>query len=187
VPVSRLTQVMRVTGANLVSGDVILIDGVARATTFVSPAELNCTIDALLDFPVGDHTITAQHADTAPIAGSALFNTFVPPPVIDSIAPNAGSTGVGPAGVRVTVTGSGFVRQVGAFPDPAMIPGTDAVVDGQYQAFDSFSEISVSFDLSPPLLSPGQTASVNIVMQTQMAIGGAIETSSPAAFTWTGA
>jgi hypothetical protein len=182
VPVSRVTQVLSVTGISLTAAMTLEVDGADVVTTFISSTQLQCTIDPLLDFALGVHEVTSASAPGAP-----TFTTFVPPPVIDNISPTGGSTGVGPSGVRVTVTGSGFVRQVGSFPDPAMIPGTDAVVDGQYQTFDSFSETSASFDLSPPLLGPGQTAGVNIVMQTQMAIGGAIETSATATFTWTGA
>jgi hypothetical protein len=89
---------LTVNGSGFVSGATVLLNGSARATTFVSSRQLTATILAADQLSVGTAEITVFNP--APGGGTTAAQTFS----IDSVAQAQGGFTVSPTGMAFTVT-----------------------------------------------------------------------------------
>ncbi len=92
-----------ITGSNFILGATVTIGGAAATSvTFVSSTSITCRTPAR---PAGAASVTVTNPDgqTGTLAGGF---TYVPPPTVTSVSPNAGPTG---GGTLVTITGTAFV------------------------------------------------------------------------------
>lgn len=123
---------LTVNGAGFVSGATVLLNGSARATTFVSSKQLTATILAADQVSVGTAEITVFNP--APGGGTTAAQTFS----IDSVPQAQGGFTVSPTSSALTVTHGQSISASFAFTN--LQPG--AVVSGVCYNLPSFGSCS---------------------------------------------
>ncbi len=98
---------LTVTGANFKSGAVVMFDGSALDTSFISSTELLADIPASLVATPGSHGIIEFNSDGGG-SNEVVFNVFPDPPVVFSIDPAGVIEGSGD--ITITITGDKFQR-----------------------------------------------------------------------------
>ena len=112
--------VVNITGTNFVSGATVKFGAASAAgVAFISSTKLTAVSPA--GTGVVDVTVTTS-SGTSPISAASKFS-YVAPPTLSAITPNAGATG---GGTAVTLTGTGFIS--GATVAIGGVPCTKVVV-----------------------------------------------------------
>jgi hypothetical protein len=108
VPVGSTTVQLTVTGTSFVQGAVVLWNGADRTTQFVSATSLRATLSAADLAATGSFSISVRNpAPGGGTSGTKACNVVNPVPVVTALAP---ATAIVGSGVRLTLTGTGFVR-----------------------------------------------------------------------------
>jgi hypothetical protein len=103
-----------VTGANFVSGAVVLVDGTPVTRTFVSSHDMKATVPASFVAAIGAHEVVVVNPDGKQ-SNPATFEVAAPTTAIASILPSIATVG-GP-GFTLSVKGSNFKSGVVIFFD----------------------------------------------------------------------
>jgi hypothetical protein len=101
------SSALTVTGANFQNGAVVLVNGAARSTQFVSTSELTATLTAADLASSGTLSISVRNPDNATSGAVTLTIASPSAPQIDTISPSP--IAVGTPFATLTVTGSNFV------------------------------------------------------------------------------
>jgi hypothetical protein len=112
---------MFLSGLNFDSGAVVLIDGTAIATTFISTLDLKATVPASFTTVVGTHAVVVRNSDGRQ-SNSTTFDVVPPTTVITSISPATAIAG-GPSFVMV-VKGANFKSSAAVLFDGAELATT---------------------------------------------------------------
>lgn len=94
-----------VSGANFVSGAVVLIDGTSVTTTFIDSQTLRATVPASLLTTTGTRLVSVRNPD-GKLSTTTALEVILPATVLSSISPQTATAG-GPA-FSLTVRGSNF-------------------------------------------------------------------------------
>lgn len=141
---------LSVTGASFVNASVVRWNGTPVPTTFVSPTQLDATIDTSLIDSAGTAVVTVfTPTPGGGATGGLTFQIDNPVPVLSSMSPSTALTGGGP--FTLTVSGSGFVPDSTVEWDGAPLPTTfvsatqlDAAVDAPRVAAAGTAIVTVS-------------------------------------------
>jgi Lamin Tail Domain/IPT/TIG domain len=114
VSVGGVAFTLFLTGANFVSGAVVLIDGTSVTRTFVSSHDMRATVPASFAAAIGTHQVVVVNPDGRQ-SNATTFEVVTPTTVIASILPAVATVG-GP-GFMLSVRGSNFKSGVEVFFD----------------------------------------------------------------------
>ncbi|MCC7002908.1 MAG: IPT/TIG domain-containing protein [Gemmatimonadaceae bacterium] len=176
-----LATPVRVRGHNFVNGSVLLLDGAARATTFVDSTTLQMTLSSNEVATVGTRVLRASNP--APGGGPSDpmdVRIVVPAPTINTLTP--ASVAVGAAAQTLTVTGADFPSDAvisinGVDRATTVISGSSASIQMEASDFSSAGAIAVrvraparnavsiasTLTVLPPSPSLGTPVVVNLV------------------------
>lgn len=101
-------------GANFVSGAVVLIDGASVTTTFTNSQNLRATVPASLLTTAGTKLVSVRNPD-GKLSGTANLEVILPTTVVSSILPT--NAIVGGPGFLLSVKGSNFKSSTVVFFD----------------------------------------------------------------------
>lgn len=162
---------LTVNGANFVSGDLVLWNGSALSTAFVSATQLTASVSASLIANAGTATVVVQGPSGGSTTNALSFSISAPPPTLNSISPTSATAG-GTA-FTLTVTGANFVSGdvvlwnasvlattfVSATQLSAAVPASDIATSGtatvavQTAAGSKTGALTFTINSAPPTLN----------------------------------
>lgn len=144
-------------GSNFVTGDVVLWNGAALGTNFISPTQLTASISSSLVASSGTATLVVQ-APGGAVSNSLTFSITAPaqPPSITSISPNTAVAG-SPA-LSITITGNNFVSGDAVLWNSSAV-ATTFVSPTQLSALVPSSMLAISGNASITVQAPGGAVS----------------------------
>ncbi len=141
---------LKVNGNNFVDGSVVLVDGAARATQFVSGTQLTANLTADDIAGVGTLSITVQNPAPAGGLSNALELSIVNPvPALTSLNPSA--VAVGGSGFILTVKGNNFV------------PGAVVQFNGGNRATSFVNSTELSAEILNTDIASAASASIRVI------------------------
>ena len=158
---------LSIVGSNFASGSILLWNGLARATTYVSPTSISAQITAADLAVAGSAAITVSNTATGGgVSAAAVFTISPIAPAISALSPSTVSAGGSP--FTLTVTGTGFdtfaqiswngvvlpTTYVSATQLTATVPATDIASAGTYV-------VTVTNQDQPTLISNAASMVVN--------------------------
>jgi chitodextrinase len=189
------TFTLTVNGAGFVQGSVVNFNGTAKATTFVSTAQLTASILATDIATSGTANVTVKNP--APGGGTTSNFSFVisgasnPIPTLTSIAPTSATAGG--AAFPLTLNGSNFVAgaQVDFGTNPAITPTT--ITSTQITATVPAGDIATGGTVNVTVMNPApgggassaQTFTINNIAATITSLNPSTIAAGGAAFTLT--
>lgn len=146
---------LTVNGANFAANALVQVNGVSRATVFLSANQLQTTILASDIATPGALAITV-FLPAGPVSNTVnLLVTALPPPALTSVAP--GISAQGAAGLRLTLIGSNFragATVVISPPLPSLLQSNAATQAGDI-SIDSVSVLNSNIIVAVVSVSPG--------------------------------
>ena len=161
---------MTVTGTNFIPSSVVLWNGSARATTYVSATSLTAAITAADVANAGNAGVSVQNpAPGGGTSGVVAFTINAPPnpvPTLAAISPNG--VVAGGAGFTLTATGTNFVQSstvlVNGTPR-ATTYGSPTSLSAQISAADIAVSGTLNIAVNSPSPGGGTTGSLPLTVQ----------------------